>query len=807
MAVDPFAPGANQPPSSFDGTNPAIAILGDTNLATAIVDPVVGVPLTADITNLFDGDFFATSGRVINNLAAANVHYQWQVQDLARGVWLDINGATSVSYTPAQFFVGQALRVMVSYTDPTGFVEHIASLPTAVLATAPAANTAPFIVTQQGLVGLPDTSSAEDTTIDLFLPVTRAFGDQQTASNLLTFAATLANGAALSTMGLSFVLIPDAVNGGVLGARIIGTPPPNFTGAIDIRVTATDGGPGVPLAVTDTFRINVIPVNDPPVAGNDTYQAVKNTILNVGLANSVLVNDADVEGKPLTAVLSHGPAHGSLLLNADGTFSYKPFANFTGIDTFTYRASDGKLLGNIATVTLEVRPPTGAVDIDSVEINAPIDGVATLHAGGGNLSTTFVWQQLLPGGLWSDVGQGTSFTPNAGLVGALLRVQGTYTDVFGTHIEASAKYARVGDNGANSLASSSHIDFLAGLGGDDIYNVGAGDIVLEAVDGGNDTVRSAAIDLDLANYANVENVTLSGTLALNAFGNDGDNVLRGDLATGANILTGRGGNDTYFVDAGDSVDESAAAGGGGIDTVRASVSFTLGDGVENLTLTGTAVSGTGNALDNLIIGNALDNIIDGGAGIDTMRGGGGSDTYYVDAAGDVVTEANVAGTDLVLATASFTLSANVENLTLLGTDNIDGTGNTSANTLVGNDGNNVLNGRQGNDVMTGNGGADQFVFNTGLGTTNVDIITDFTAGLDKIVLDDAVFRNIGPLGTLANDAFNLGTTASDATDRVLYDTATGDLWYDRDGLNGTAAVKFAHVGAGLSLQASDFIII
>ena len=116
---------------------------------------------------------------------------------------------------------------------------------------------------------------------------------------------------------------------------------------------------------------------------------------------------------------------------------------------------------------------------------------------------------------------------------------------------------------------------------------------------------------------------------------------------------------------GDVVTESA---GEGTDTVLSSVSYTLGANVENLTLTGTASHQRHRQRpDNILTGNAGNNLLDGGAGADTLIGGAGNDTYVVDNAGDIVTEDASEGTDTVLSAVSYTLGANVENLTLTGT--------------------------------------------------------------------------------------------------------------------------------------------
>ena len=326
-----------------------------------------------------------------------------------------------------------------------------------------------------------------------------------------------------------------------------------------------------------------------------------------------------------------------------------------------------------------------------------------------------------------------------------------------------------GNSGNNVLNGGIGADTMIGGAGNDIYVVDdIGDVVTEAASAGTDLVQ-ASVSYTLG--SNVENLTLTGTANINATGNTlantltgnaGDNVLNG--GTGADTMAGGLGNDTYVVDnTGDVVTEGSNAG---TDLVQSSITYTLGSNLENLTLTGTAaINGTGNTLANVLTGNSGNNVLNGGSGADTMIGGAGNDTYVVDNAGDVVTEATSAGTDLVQASVSYVLSANVENLTLTGTSSINATGNTSNNALVGNAGNNRLDGGAGADVMTGGAGNDTYVVDN-TGDTTVELAGGGT---------DTVESSIS--WTLAAEVENLtltGTAAINATGNALANVLTGN---------------------------------
>ncbi|MEQ1779345.1 MAG: choice-of-anchor D domain-containing protein, partial [Nitrosomonas sp.] len=265
-------------------------------------------------------------------------------------------------------------------------------------------------------------------------------------------------------------------------------------------------------------------------------------------------------------------------------------------------------------------------------------------------------------------------------------------------------------------------------------------------------------------------------------------------------------------------------GGRGVDTLT-------GGGAKELMLGGSGNDKLyGNGDVDRLFGDAGNDTLDGGSGVDTLIGGLGDDTYVVENTGDVITEnsGTLAGTkDHVNSyLISYTLPANVENLTLklppLGANN-NGTGNDLANIITGNALINTLNGAAGNDqlfgkggkdTLTGGAGADKFVFDTVAGTGNIDTITDFVSGTDKILLDDDIFTMLGITGTLAGvaftaDKFHSGTSALDTLDRIVYNSSTGALYYDANGSSIGQNTQIALIGTSThpTLAASDFLVI
>ena len=390
-----------------------------------------------------------------------------------------------------------------------------------------------------------------------------------------------------------------------------------------------------------------------------------------------------------------------------------------------------------------------------------------------------------------------------------------------------------GGDGDDTLDGGLGVDTMIGGLGDDTYIVDrSSDQVVEQRGEGVDTIKSY-LDVNLADYANIENVTLLNPMngaaaAIMAIGSNDDNLLIGNDSN--NLLLGAGGNDTldgglgvdtmngglgddtYIVDAGDVVQELSGVGSG-TDTVLSYVSFSLAalPNVENLTLlnargtnVATHINATGNAASNIIIGNSGNNVIDagagddtldGGQGDDTMIGGQGDDTYVVDSVNDLVQENSEPrfGVDIVRSYISFSLAAlpNVENLTLLnarGTNaptNIDAKGNAARNIIIGNDGNNRIDGGAGADAMAGGKGNDLYYVDD-IG----DVITElFGQGIDKVLasvdyslavnvenleLTGAAIRGSGNVmnnSILGNDQNNIlsGDAGDDSIDGALGD--------------------------------------
>lgn len=428
-----------------------------------------------------------------------------------------------------------------------------------------------------------------------------------------------------------------------------------------------------------------------------------------------------------------------------------------------------------------------------------------------------------------------------------------------------------GGIGNDTLNGGADADSMSGGQDDDSYLVdNAGDVVAEAAGEGTDSVKSSVAYTLTANVEHLTltgGSDLSGTgngLGNLIVGNLGNNQLKG--LAGADTLEGGRGNDTLNGGGGnDTASYASATNKVVVDLSLAGAQNTRGAGTDTLVDMENVIGGAGN---DALFGNSGNNVLDGGAGGDTMRGGAGNDTYVVDTyelgkPSDRPSELQNEGTDTILSSINWSLRGifnNIENLTLTGTDDIDATGNnpntggSGHNVLIGNVGNNFLVGLNGNDTLdggagddvlmggagvdalTGGDGRDIFVFDTALG--QVDVITDFDVADDLIALEYAIFNGGNIFGAVPpdpvvitaipqtrlwdpidyaydpkleqdidEDTLVIGAAAGDVNDYLIYDNATGALYYDADGNNAGVAVQFAMLDIGLQLTTANFVLV
>ena len=332
-----------------------------------------------------------------------------------------------------------------------------------------------------------------------------------------------------------------------------------------------------------------------------------------------------------------------------------------------------------------------------------------------------------------------------------------------------------------------------------------------------------------------------------------------DGLDGADSMVGGDGDDLYLVE--DFNDIIVETQNGGIDEVRSSAEgYVLPDWVNNLTLIDLAQNGAGNAIANLITGNDQANSLSGGGGNDTLIGGGvafdagpghvnwdsflggdGDDSMVGSSSEDhfnlTLGATTAYGHDTIIGGAGFDwLEANGVNATGgvvvdLGAGTVSGgmagssaavsgieavygspfadrlTGDAANNQLVGGDGNDTLNGAGGNDTLESHFGTDTFLFTAAPGAANADVVADFVSGMDEIRLDASAMTALGASGDfIANDPrFRAGTAAQDADDRIIFNSSTGQLWYDADGTGAGAQQLIATLQTG-TVIATDFAV-
>jgi trimeric autotransporter adhesin len=282
-------------------------------------------------------------------------------------------------------------------------------------------------------------------------------------------------------------------------------------------------------------------------------------------------------------------------------------------------------------------------------------------------------------------------------------------------------------------------------------------------------------------------------------------------------MIGGSGDDTFTVNnVGDTVTEGV---GGGTDLVNSSIDLILADNVENLVLTGAALIGTGNSLDNTITGTDGNNTLDGLGGDDVLIGLLGDDTYIFDTEDDFAVEAVGGGTDNVQSTATVaSLGLNFENLTLLGGADINGggndvaniiTGNSGANSLLGFGGNDLIDGGLGADFMNGGAGDDTFIVdnvfdlvtensNQGLDTVQSSVSFNLSLNVENLLLVGMALNGSGNIGANLITGNDLGNTITGEAGNDVLRGADGD-----DDLDGGSGADEMEGGSGSDIYRVD----
>jgi Ca2+-binding RTX toxin-like protein len=530
------------------------------------------------------------------------------------------------------------------------------------------------------------------------------------------------------------------------------------TGPAAIEVSGT-------LAAGEQKTFNVPVNNSPTLDLNDIAEEIDSTINLASSQQTILLNNSlkitDSESTNLTGATV-------TITNPQNGASEFLGATATGNITVSYNVATGKLtlsgtdtIANYEQVLKSVTYTNNAVSPNPTP--RQIEFVVNDGASFNNLSTAAFTTLTIDLNLNGNSGNDT-------LVG------GPGNDLLSG---LAGNDSLDGKAGKDTLDGGLGNDTMIGDAGDDTYLIDSStDVINEAsiAAGGIDTVQSS-ITYTLGATSNLENITLTGTSAINATGNSLNNKITGNSAVngivgsaGDDTMIGGAGNDVYNVDsAGDVVTEISTLVTE-IDTIQSGVSHALGANVERLTLIGTgAINGMGNSLNNTMTGNSAANSISGGVGNDAMTGGTGNDTYVVDATGDVVTETSTLATeiDTVQSGISYTLGTNVENLTLTGTSAINGTGNNLNNAIAGNSAANGINGGVGNDTMIGGAGNDTYV----VGSAG-DLISETSTVATEI---DTVQSGISyALATNVERLTLIGTSTINGSGNGLNNTVTGN---------------------------------
>ena len=717
------------------------------------------------------------------------VCYQWQ-SSADGATWTDMAGAVGSTIALSQAQVGQRIRVVAGYTDGHGTTESIASMATAEVANV---NDAPVANAPIG------NAMAREADGFNFVVPTDAFADIDPA-DALALSVSRADGSALP----GWLVFDAAIR------TLSGTPGLSDAGSLDLLVTATDLAGA---SAVQAFSIAVSNTNQSPTGGITLSGDVK-----VGALLSVAHDLKDPDG--LGEISYQWQSSG-------GGNDWADIAGATASQFEPGTAQVGLTLRVVATYTDGWGTPESVASAASVPVvSANLDLVGT---GGNDSLIGAEGNDSLNGGLGADWLSG-----GAGNDTFQLSADGAWVSGYVCRNDGSPGHAGSGKT-VSITGLVKNFDAMDGGPGADLLLGTAGNDVIVLDDAYSPSPnglapRFASIErIDAGDGNDVVDLTSSrwgyGDVAVEGGSGDdviwtsgGNDVLAGGVGNdvldggwGVDTMLGGVGNDSYFVDnVGDIVIENPSEG---TDTVQSAISYTLGTDVENLALLGTtAIDGTGNDLANALTGNAATNVLKGGAGNDTLNGGAGADSligglgndiYVVDSIGDTVIELAGEGSDTVQTYIDLTLGTNLENLTLVGTVAVSGTGNDANNVLTGNALANILQGGLGNDSLNGGAGADTLVGGLGDDSYTADNAADAVVELAGQGTDTVNSSVSYVLAANVEKLTLTGSAAIDGTgnelDNLLTGNAAANTLYGaagNDSLNGGAGADTLAGGIG-----------
>jgi VCBS repeat-containing protein len=692
--------------------------------------------LNVSVTGVLANDVDATGGNTLSAVLVAGPSHG----DLT----LNANG--SFTYIPVVNYCGSDCY---TYKANDGTVDsNLATVNITVL---------PVIPTNNAPVAADDAySTAEDAALTVAAPGILA-NDTDADSDPLT---------SILVTGPSHGLLTQNADG-----SFTYTPAANYSGPDSYTYKANDGTADSNVA---TVNITVTPVNDAPVAVDDTYSTYENTALTVGTPG-ILANDSDVEGSPLTSILVTGPSHGSLTQNADGSFTYTPAVNYSGPDSYTYKANDGTADSNTATVNITVTPSVHMLPdpdrfgmtmlvIDGTSGNDIFTLAPTANAGEYRLNLNgFNLGAYSPTGSVQIYGNGGSDT-------AVLNGSSS-PNAFEVHSDCLV---------LNTLPFFDHA-----VAARQINALGSGDMI--SVFGGSATINGGAASDTLVATGVISHdwqITAQNTGSL-------DGLV---FFSSVEQLVGGAGADTFHLGISGRITGSVD-GGGGSDL------FIAPDSANTWTVSsasgGTVKNTDFNGFETLRGGSAADTfrITPGIAFAGALEGGGGTDLLDYSAYATAVTVDLLAGT----ATGAGGVSG-FENIT--GGDGNDFlVGNAADNDISGGIGDDIILGWSGNDTLSGGAGLDIAVGGSGADTVhgnNMDDIlvaasltyaNESTSSINRAALDAimaewhralAYSLRIDHLSVNPSDGLNSGymLNASTLLDDGATDTLFGDAGQD-----------------------------